>query len=234
MLDLRGTWFERNQQKLRYYGLNSTDSGSRKTSYTEERDCSQLPMASAGPQASQIPNFKACHHHVMAAHQGVERTAALIKRCFYWPRVQKDVEMWCKRCTACGRCKATVQGHSELQQPRHGAFNERVSVNLIGPLHRTERGNEYNFVIQDHFTTWIESAAVPSKEPMVVVDVIIWKWVYKHGTPLNIHNDRGTEFTAAMHRCMCDLLRIKKLILRHISYSPMVPWKGAIAPYYPC
>ena len=29
----------------------------------------------------------------MAAHQGVMRTAALIKRCFYWPRVQKDGEI---------------------------------------------------------------------------------------------------------------------------------------------
>ncbi len=67
----------------------------------------------------------------MAAHQGVVRTTALIKRCFYWPRMQKYVEAWCKRCTTCGRCKDAVRGHGELQQPRHGAFNERVSVDLI-------------------------------------------------------------------------------------------------------
>ncbi len=104
--------------------------------------------------------FKACHHHAMAAHQGVVRTAALIKRRFYWPRMQKDVEAWCKRCTTCGHCKAAVRGHGELQQPRHGAFNERVSVDLIGPLHRTDRGNEYIVVMQDHFTKWIEGAAM--------------------------------------------------------------------------
>ncbi len=55
------------------------------------------------PLRSQI--FKACHHHAMAAQQGVVRTAALMKRRFYWPRMQKDVEVWCRRCTACGRCK---------------------------------------------------------------------------------------------------------------------------------
>ncbi len=69
----------------------------------------------------------------MAAHQGVVRTAALIKRRFYWPRMQKDVEAWFKRCMTCGRYKAAVRGHGELQQPRHSAFNERVSVDLIGP-----------------------------------------------------------------------------------------------------
>ncbi len=59
------------------------------------------------PLRSQI--FKACQHHAMAAHQGVVRTAALIKRRFYWPRMQKDVEVLCKRCTTCGCCKITVQ-----------------------------------------------------------------------------------------------------------------------------
>ncbi len=88
----------------------------------------------------------------MTAHQGVVRTAALIKRHFYWPKMPKDVEACCKRCMTYGRCKAAVRGHRKLQQPRHGAFNERMSVDLIGPLHRTDRGNEYIVVMQDHFT----------------------------------------------------------------------------------
>ena len=154
----------------------------------------------------------------MAAHQGVVRTAALIKRRFYWPRMQKDLEAWCKRCTACGRCNTTVRGHSELQQPKHRAFNERVSVDLIGSLQRTERGNEYIVVMQDHFTKWIEGAAVPTKEAMIVADVLVCEWIYKHGTPLNLHSDRGTEFTAAMHGCMCDLPRVHRTY--SMAYNP--------------
>ncbi len=139
----------------------------------------------------------------MAAHQRVVRTAALIKRCFYSPRMQKDVEVWCNRCTTCGRCKAAVRGHGELQQPRH----------------RTNRGNEYIVVMQDHFTKWIEGATVATKEAMLVADVIVNEWVYKHGTPLNLHTDRGTEFTAAMHRCLCDLLRIHKTYSMAYNYQ---------------
>ena len=157
----------------------------------------QWQVVSPKPLRSQI--FKACHHHAMAAHQGVVRTAVLIKRRFYWPRMQKDVEAWCKRFTTCGRCKAAVRGHGELQQSRHGAFNERVSVDLIGPLHRTDHGKEYIVMMQDHFTKWIEGTAVATKEAMLVADVIVNEWVYKHGAPLNLHSDRGTEFTAAMH-----------------------------------
>ncbi len=132
--------------------------------------------------------------------------------------MQKDVEAWCKRCTACGCCKNTVRGHSGLQQPKHEAFNERVSVDLIGPLHRREHGNEYIVVMQDHFTKWIEGAAVPTKEAMIVADVLVHEWIYKHSAPLNLHSDRGTEFTAAMHRCMCDLLRVNRIY--STAYNP--------------
>ena len=44
----------------------------------------------------------------------------------------------------------------------------------------------------------------------MVADVIVQEWVYKHCMPLNLHSDRGTEFTVVMHRRMCDLLRIHK------------------------
>ncbi len=85
-----------------------------------------------------------------------------------------------------------------------------MSVDLIGPLHQTECGNEYVVLMQDHFTKWIEGAVAPTKEAMIAADVIVHEWVHKHGTILNLHRDRGTQFTATMHRCMCDLLRIHK------------------------
>ena len=69
------------------------------------------------PKSLRSQIFKACHQYAMAAHQGVVRTAVLIKRRFYWPRVQKDVETWCKRCTACGRCKATYEATANYSSP---------------------------------------------------------------------------------------------------------------------
>ena len=64
----------------------------------------------------------------------------------------------------------------------------------------------------------MESAAVATKEAMLVADVVVNEWVYKHGTPLNLHSDSLTEFTAAMHRCLCDLLRIHKIY--STAYNP--------------
>ncbi len=72
-------------------------------------------------------------------------------------------------------------------------------MNVIGPLHRPDHGNEYIVVMQDHFTKWIEGTGMATKEAMLVADVIVNEWVHKHGTPLNLHSDRGAEFTAAVH-----------------------------------
>ncbi len=101
------------------------------------------------PQTIRTRIFQACHHHKLAAHQGVVRTLSLIKRRFYWPNMQKDVEAWCQRCAVCGKCKAIVRGHGHLQQPIYGTFNERVSLDLMGPFKRTQVGNEYIVVMQD-------------------------------------------------------------------------------------
>ncbi len=78
------------------------------------------------PQTIRTRIFQACHHHKLAAHQGVVCTLSLIKRRFYRPNMQKDVEAWCQCCAMCGKCKAIVRGHRQLQQPTYGTFNERV------------------------------------------------------------------------------------------------------------
>ncbi len=73
------------------------------------------------PQTIRSCIFQVWHHHKLAAHQGVVRTQALIKRRFYWPSMQKDIESWCQRCTVCSKGKVAARGHSQLQQPTYGA-----------------------------------------------------------------------------------------------------------------
>ncbi len=122
--------------------------------------------------------------------------------------MQKDVEAWCQRCAVCGKCKAIVRGHGQLQQPTYGTFNERVSVDLMGPFKRNQDGNEYIVVMQDHFTKWVEGRAICGKEALT--NAIVQDWVLKHGAPISLHSDRGKEFTAVLHQEVCDMLRIAK------------------------
>ncbi len=125
------------------------------------------------PQSIHTRIFQACHHHKLSAHQGIVCTLALIKRRFYWPNIHPDVESWCRRCSVCGRCKAAMHGHEQLQQPTYGSFNEGVSMDLMGPFKQTQDGNDYIVVMQDHFTKCVEGLAICVKEALTVVDAIL-------------------------------------------------------------
>ncbi len=94
--------------------------------------------------------------------------------------------------------------------PPYRAFNERVLVDLIGPFKRTEDGNGYIVVMQDHFTKWVEGCAICGKEALIVVDAIVQKLILKYGAPVSLHSDRGKAFTVELHQGVCDLLRIAK------------------------
>ncbi len=154
--------------------------------------------------------YQACHHHKLAAHQGIVHSLSLIKRQFYWPNMHQDVESWCQRCSVCGRCKAAVRVHERLQQPTYGSFNERVLVDLMGPFKQTQDSNDYIVVMQDHFTKWVEGCAICSKEALTVADAVVQDWILKHGAPISLHNDRGHKFTMELHQGVCDLLHIPK------------------------
>ena len=80
----------------------------------------------------------------------------------------------------------------------------------MGPFKRTQDGNEYIVVMQDHFTKWVEGRAICGKEALTVADAIVQDWVLKHGAPISLHSDRDKEFTAALHQEVCDMLRIAK------------------------
>ncbi len=94
--------------------------------------------------------------------------------------MQKDIESWCQRCSVCGKCKAAARGHIQLQHPTYGAFNERVSVDLMGSFKTTQNGNDYIVVMQDHFTKWVEDRAICGKEALTIADAVVQDWILKH------------------------------------------------------
>ncbi len=162
------------------------------------------------PQSLHTHIFQACHHHELVAHQGIVSMISLIKWRFYLPNMHQDVEYWCQRCSVCGQCKTAVCGHEQLQQLTYGSFNERVSVDLMGPFKQMHNGNDYIVVMQDHFTEWVEVHAICSKEVLTVADAVVQDWIQKHRAPISLHSDRGREFTMELQWGVCDLLCITK------------------------
>ena len=71
---------------------------------------------------------------------------------------------------------------------------ERVTMDIIGPLPRTPRGNCYILTVVDHFTKHVEAYALQDQEAITVERVFLNEFVARYVMPYIIHTDQETNF----------------------------------------
>ena len=54
---------------------------------------------------------------------------------------------------------------------------ERVAMDILGPLPKTDRGNVYVLVVRDYYTKWIEAYPLPNQEAETVARVFVEEFV---------------------------------------------------------
>jgi len=87
---------------------------------------------------------------------------------------------------------------------------ERVHLDILGLLTRSEQGNVYILVMIDQFSKWIECVAQPNQKAELVAKEFFEYFVVTFGWPLAVHTDQGKNF--------CDKLQITKT--RTTPYHP--------------
>lgn len=151
------------------------------------------------------------HSSATGGHFGVTKTLQKVRERFYWAGSRSDVEKWCRACDSCGARKGPQRRtRGRLQRYNVGAPFERIAVDILGPLPRTDWGNKYMLVVMDYFSKWPEVYPVPDQATITVAEALVQNWVSRFGVPLLIHSDQGRNFTSATFKGMCDLLGMKK------------------------
>ena len=86
-----------------------------------------------------------------SGHLGIKRTFDLVKRDFYWPILESDVEEFVKSCDACQCNKTSNQRSTGLLQPLEIPKNhwKRVSMDLITHLPTNRTGYDALLVMMD-------------------------------------------------------------------------------------
>ncbi|MBJ5561228.1 hypothetical protein JGG76_24270, partial [Salmonella enterica subsp. enterica serovar Derby] len=94
------------------------------------------------PKSRVADVLRQLHDSPTGGHFGVAKTLAKVKERFYWLRCRSDVENWCRRCDTCASRKGPkTRSRGRLQVYNVGAPFERIAVDVMGPLPRTEKGN---------------------------------------------------------------------------------------------
>ena len=171
------------------------------------------------PKELQDTILRATHDAVTSAHLGVKKTVHKTKRKFYWYRLKESVRNWIRKCAKCGARKLPHKTpRATLQDYRVGAPMDRLVTDILGPLPISEQGNRYILLVGDQFSKWMEAYAIHDQTAETVAHKIVYEFISRFGTPLDLHSDQGRNYESNLFRSVCKLLEINKT--RTSPYHP--------------
>jgi len=150
------------------------------------------------------------HDHPTAGHFGFHKTLELLRRSYIWPNMRTDCRDFVAQCILCIRNKPARHRPYGLLQPL--PIPERpwhsISMDFIEQL---PQSNSYTaiLVVIDRLSK--EGTFIPTTDAATAVDIadmFVSHVFAKHGIPLHVSSDRGSEFTSHFFRSLGALLRM--------------------------
>ena len=142
--------------------------------------------------------------------------------------MRQDVAEFIAKCERCQLTKTTEPKHAPLKSlPVPQAPNERVHVDLFGPLKTSQAGNKYIMVMTDAFTKYVELAAIEDKTALTVARTFLERWICRFSAPVMLVTDQGKEFCNYVLEGVCKLWDVDKK-----RTSPFHPQTNSAAESY--
>ena len=114
------------------------------------------------------------HGQAGAAHLGRRRTTDLIAKRMFWYQMADNIKFWIQVCDVCQKRKRpgkTPRAPMRLYQS--GYCNERIQMDVCGPVNKSHHGNRYLLVITDRFSKYTKAFAMPNKESKTIAELVV-------------------------------------------------------------
>lgn len=152
------------------------------------------------------------HDNPLGGHQGITRTFNRIYSQHYWKGMRKQIGNFIKKCPICQRNKTqnkTLREPMVITTTANKAF-EKVFLDVVGPLPRTNNGNMFILTLQDDLTKFAWAVPMENHEANTVAHHFVTQFVCLHGIPQSLVTDCGTEFLSKIFKEVCKLLKIRQ------------------------
>ena len=162
----------------------------------------------------------AAHASPLAGHWARDRTLHHILQGWWWPTMAQDTSDFISKCEECQRAKGSMAKnmHTLNPWPTPKRFNERVHVDLVGPLLSAVGSGRYILAAVDSFTRWTMLQVIPCKTAQATRDAFFRGWICVWSAPEILVSDNGKEFENSLWQ------ELAKAIGSRVHY---------IAPYHP-
>jgi hypothetical protein len=153
------------------------------------------------------------------AHKAVEATVTELHKTVYFAGMYRWVNETLQRCETCQVKNGAIPNQRGLLVSHVTGYPfQKISIDFVGPLPRSKKGNEYMLTVSDCFTRWLEAFPCHRANAQVVVDKLITEIFPRFGVCDQIHSDRGTPFLSDLVSEVVAALGIRQY-LSH-SYNP--------------
>ena len=99
-----------------------------------------------------------------------------------------------------------------------GFRNERVTLDMCGPIKFTRVPYTYLLVICDVFTKYVMAVPLRSSDAVTIAQAFLDRWCNVFGFPYHLHTDQGSNLTGELWKDLCCHLRIERT--RTTAYRP--------------
>ncbi|GJP47701.1 hypothetical protein CLOM_g6873 [Closterium sp. NIES-68] len=139
------------------------------------------------------------HDSNFSGHYGIDKTAKLLSRNYYWPDLSTDVQQYVTSCATCQRMKSSRLRRAGLLQPLEPPSRpwQQVTMDFVTSLPAGPSGNDAILVVVDRLTKMAHFAACKTTiTAEQTAKLFLTNIVRLHGIPSAIISDRDTRFTS--------------------------------------
>ena len=171
------------------------------------------------PRVYQQSILQGVHSTTVGSHQGFRRTWDFLRRRFFWFEMGKQLRLFIRTCIDCQKKKnMNVNPRWPMTIFSVGFRNERVTLDMCGPIKFDRVPYSYLLVICDVFTKFVVAVPLRASSAVEIAQAFLDRWANVFGFPYHLHSDQGSNLTGELWREMCRLLRIERT--RTTAYRP--------------
>lgn len=160
------------------------------------------------------------NHNEICGHLGIQRTLKRIQENHHWIGIEKNVEEFVKNCETCQREKLV-----RIRQKEEAVItdtpvepNQKIAMDIFGPLTKTKKGNQFILSIQDQLTKYLVLVPLKDQQANSIISELLEHYVYIFSAPKQILTDQGANFVCKLMETFEQAFKIQHI--KTTSFHP--------------
>ena len=123
-----------------------------------------------------------------------------------------DTAATVRNCAPCARNRVKLRKHTNHLKlfPAEEPL-QAISMDIIGPLPRTERGKRFLLVITDRFSKLTAVVPLRTTNAYSVAIVFFEAWIFQYRPPESVLTDNGKQLASRFFQSVCQLLGLRNV-----------------------